>query len=295
MKRAGFRGSGTFLLLVGPQLLLLLWFTYWPALRALTDAFHLADPFTGDGIFVGFQNFAELLGEPDYWRAARTTVVFSALVATISLAIGLALALLVDSLRRGAGLWRSALIWPYAAAPAVAGVLWLFLFDVHHGLLAYAMNTGLGLGWSPDLNGNHAMVLIVVASVWKQVSYNFIFFAAGLAGIPPSLIEAAAIDGAGPWTRTWRIVLPLLSPTLFLLLILNVIYAFFDTLAVIDLTTQGRPAGETMTLIYRVYRDGFIGLDLGSSSAQSVLLMLVVVGLTWLQFRLLERRVHYAG
>jgi sn-glycerol 3-phosphate transport system permease protein len=295
VKRSGFRGGWTVLLLVGPQLLLLLWFTYWPALRALRDAFYLADPFTGDGVFVGFDNFAALFAERSYWRAAWTTLVFSAAVALLSLGVGLALALLVDGLRRGAGLWRAALIWPYAAAPAVAGVLWLFLFDRHHGLLAYAMNAGLGLGWSPDLNGTHAMILVVIASAWKQISCNFVLFAAGLAGIPPSLIEAAAIDGAGPWTRTWRIVLPLLSPTLFLLLVLNVIYAFFDTLAVIDLTTQGRPAGETMTLIYRVYRDGFVGLDLGSSSAQSVLLMLVVVALTWVQFRVLERRVHYAG
>jgi sn-glycerol 3-phosphate transport system permease protein len=295
MKRATFRGAGTVALLVAPQLLLLLWFTYWPALRALSDSLHLPDPFTGAGTFVGFENFSQLLAEPDYWRNLRTTIVFSAAVALLSLGVGLALALLVDRLRRGAGVWRSLLIWPYAAAPAVAGVLWLFLFDPHHGLLAYAMNTGLALGWAPHLNGTHAMILIVVAASWKQISYNFVFLVAGLAAIPSSLIEAAALDGARPFTRARTIILPLLTPTLFLLLVLNVIYAFFETLPVIDITTQGRPAGETMTLVYRVYRDGFVGLDLGSASAQSVLLMLFVIALTWVQFRVLEKRVNYAS
>jgi len=295
LKRTTFRGAGTVLLLVAPQLLLLLWFTYWPAVRALNDSLHLADPFTGAGTFVGFDNFRELLSAPDYWRTLRTTVVFSAAVALVSLGAGLGLALLVDRLRRGGAVWRSALIWPYAAAPAVAGVLWLFLFDTHHGLLAYVMNTGLGLGWAPHLDGTHAMVLVVIAASWKQVSYNFVFLVAGLAAIPGNLIEAAALDGARPFTRARTILLPLLTPTLFLLLVLNLIYAFFETLPVIDLTTQGRPAGATMTLVYRVYRDGFVGLDLGSASAQSVLLMLFVAALTWVQFRVLERRVHYAG
>jgi sn-glycerol 3-phosphate transport system permease protein len=295
LKRATFRGAGTVALLVAPQLLLLLWFTYWPALRALSDSLHLPDPFTGAGTFVGLENFSQLLADPDYWRNLRTTVVFSAAVAIVSLGVGLILALLVDRLRRGAGLWRTALIWPYAAAPAVAGVLWLFLFDPHHGLLAYAMNTGLALGWAPHLNGTHAMILIVIAAAWKQISYNFVFLVAGLAAIPSTFIEAAALDGARPLRRVLTIILPLLTPTLFLLLVLNVIYAFFETLPVIDITTQGRPAGETMTLVYRVYRDGFVGLDLGSASAQSVLLMLFVIALTWVQFRVLEKRVHYAS
>lgn len=295
MKRSTFRGAGTVLLLVGPQLLLLLWFTYWPALRALSDSLHLPDPFTGAGSFVGAENFRALLADPDYWRTLRTTLVFSGAVALLSLGLGLALALLADRLRRGAAFWRTALIWPYAAAPAVAGVLWLFLFDPHHGLLAWLMNARLGWGWAPHLDGTDAMILVVAAAVWKQVSYNFVFLLAGLSAIPAGLIEAAALDGARPFTRTRTIVLPLLTPTLFLLLVLNLIYAFFETLAVIDLTTQGRPAGQTMTLVYRVYRDGFVGLDLGAASAQSVLLMALVVALTWVQFRVLEKRVHYAG
>lgn len=277
-----------------PQLAVVAVFFYWPAVQALYQSVFIQDAFGGNPEFVGLENFARLFADPLYLNAMRVTAVFSLSATVIGLVFSLTLAYFADRAMRARLLLRTLLIWPYAVAWAIAGVLWMFLFNPTLGVVTHWLR-GLGVTWNHVLDGDQAMLLIIMATVWKQISYNFIFFAAGLAGIPPSLIEAAAIDGAGPWTRTWCIVLPLLSPTLFLLLVLNVIYAFFDTLAVIDLTTQGRPAGETMTLIYRVYRDGFVGLDLGASSAQSVLLMLAVVGLTWLQFRVLERRVHYAG
>jgi len=257
------------------------------------QAFQLSDPFGQHARFVGFANFSRLLASPEYLASIGATVVFSAGVAALALGMGLVLAAFVDRAVKSRLAYRSAIVWPYAVAPVLAGALWLFLFHPVFGAVAFVLSKGLGLAWNPLLTGSHAMLLVVLAAAWKQVSYNFVFFLAGLQAIPRTTIEAAAIDGAGPFTRFRTIVLPLLSPVGFFLLVVNVVYAFFDTFGVIDAITKGGPGGATNILVYKVYADGFIGQDLGSSSAQSVILMLAVMALTLLQFRLLERRVHY--
>ena len=225
-------------------------------------------------------------------QSFRTTAVFSALVALLGIGISLLLATMADRVLRGALAYRTLLIWPYAVAPAVAGVLWGFLFAPSIGIATYALKR-VGIDWNWVIDGDQAMLLVVVASVWKQISYNFLFFLAGLQSIPRSLVEAAAIDGAGPGRRFWTIVFPLLSPTTFFLLVVNIVYAFFDTFGVIDATTQGGPAGATQILVYKVYYDGVKAADLGGSSAQSVILMLIVIALTVVQFRYVERKVQY--
>src|SRR5690606_16101043 len=242
--------------------------------------------------FVGLENFLRLFDQPSYLESFRITAIFSALVAITGLSISLLLAVKADHVIRGASAYKTLLIWPYAVAPVVAGVLWLFLFSPSLGVIAVWLQD-LGIGWNPLLNGDHALILVTIAAVWKQISYNFLFVLAGLQAIPQSLIEAAALDGASPARRFWNIVFPLLSPTTFFLLVVNVIYAFFDTFAVIDATTSGGPGGATAILVYKVYQDGFRGLDLGSSSAQSVILMVIVVALTVFQFRYIDRKVQY--
>ncbi|WP_322998236.1 sn-glycerol-3-phosphate ABC transporter permease UgpA [Castellaniella sp.] len=279
-------------LLLAPQLIITLVFFFWPAGQALWQSFRLEDPFGLSSQFVGLANFADLFSNADYLASFRTTAWFSVLVAFGGLSISLLLAVMADRVVRGAAIYKTLLIWPYAVAAAVAGVLWLFLFSPSVGILAVAM-VQMGLPWNPRLDGNDAMILIVFASIWKQVSYNFLFFLAGLQSIPRSLIEAAAIDGAGPARRFWSIVFPLLSPTSFFLLVINFIYAFFDTFAVIDVVTQGGPGQATDILVYKVYNAGFKGLDLGSSAAQSVILMLIVITLTAIQFRYVDRKVNY--
>lgn len=279
-------------LLLAPQLAITLVFFFWPAGQAIWQSTQLQDPFGLQSQFVGLENFLRLLDQPSYLESFRITAVFSALVAIIGLSFSLLLAVKADSVIRGAGIYKTLLIWPYAVAPVVAGVLWLFLFSPSLGVIAVWLQN-LGIGWNPLLNGDHALVLVTIAAVWKQVSYNFLFFLAGLQAIPKSLIEAAALDGASPARRFWNIVFPLLSPTTFFLLVVNVIYAFFDTFAVIDATTAGGPGGSTAILVYKVYQDGFRGLDLGSSSAQSVILMVIVVALTVFQFRYIDRKVQY--
>lgn len=279
-------------LLLAPQLAITLIFFFWPAGQALWQSFRLVDPFGLSSQFVGLANFTDLFSSPEYLNSFRTTAWFSALVAFFGLSISLLLAVMADRVVRAAAFYKTLLIWPYAVAAAVAGVLWLFLFSPSVGILAVFM-VKIGLQWNPRLNGTDAMALVVFASVWKQISYNFLFFLAGLQSIPRSLIEAAAIDGAGPGRRFWTIVFPLLSPTTFFLLIINFIYAFFDTFAVIDVVTQGGPGHATDILVYKVYNAGFKGLDLGSSAAQSVVLMLIVVILTALQFRYVDRKVNY--
>lgn len=291
-KRVVFKHKTLPYLLVAPQLAITIVFFFLPAGQALWQAFHLEDPFGLSSTFVGLENFRDLLGSGEYLRSFKVTAVFSDLVAVLGLSVSLLLAVLANRVVRAAAFYRNLLIWPYAVATAVAGVLWLFLFSPSVGILAVYMMEA-GLAWNPRLSANDAMVLVVLAAVWKQISYNFIFFLAGLQAIPRSLIEAAAIDGASPMRRFWTIVFPLLSPTTFFLLVVNVIYAFFDTFAIIDIMTQGGPGTSTSILVYQVYTTGFKGLDIGSSAAQSVILMLIVVALTVVQFRYIDRRVNY--
>lgn len=279
-------------LLLLPQLLITVIFFFLPAGQAIWQSTRLEDAFGLSSQFVGFDNFTSLFSQQAYLDSFAVTAVFSALVAFFGLSIALLLAVMANRVVRGAGLYKTLLIWPYAVAPAVVGVLWLFLFSPSVGILAVALGK-IGVNWNPRLDGTHAMVLVIIAAVWKQISYNFLFFLAGLQSIPRSLIEASAIDGAGPARRFWTIVFPLLSPTTFFLLVINIIYAFFDTFAVIDTTTQGGPGTATNILVYKVYSDGFRGLDLGSSAAQSVVLMCIVIVLTIVQFRYVDRKVQY--
>jgi sn-glycerol 3-phosphate transport system permease protein len=291
-KRVVFRSAWLPYALVAPQIAITILFFFWPALQAGWYAFQLQDAFGERTQFVGFANFAALLSDSNYLHSFRVTAVFSALVAASGLTIALILAAAADRVIRGALAYRTLLIWPYAVAPAVAGVLWLFLFAPSIGIITFALRS-VGVHWDWVLQGGQAMLLVVVAAAWKQISYNFLFFLAGLQSIPRSLIEAAAIDGAGPARRFWTIVFPLLSPTTFFLLVVNIVYAFFDTFGVIDATTQGGPAGATQILVYKVYYDGVKAADLGGSSAQSVILMLIVIALTVVQFRYIERKVQY--
>jgi sn-glycerol 3-phosphate transport system permease protein len=291
-KRVCFQSRWLPWLLVAPQLVVVLVFFFWPAGQALLQSVQRQDAFGSITEWVGFENFSRLLADEYYLASFKITALFSVLVATIGLSVSLLLAVMADRVLRGATFYRTLLIWPYAVAPAVAGVLWVFMFASPMGVVAHALRT-LGLPWNHLLNSDHATALIVIAAVWKQISYNFLFFLAGLQSIPRSLIEAAAIDGAGPARRFWTIVFPLLSPTTFFLLVVNIVYAFFDTFAIIDATTQGGPGRDTSILVYKVYHDGFKALDLGSSAAQSVVLMLIVIGLTVLQFRFVEKKVQY--
>jgi len=279
-------------LLLAPQLAITVVFFFLPAGQAMWQSLRMEDVFGLSSEFVGWDNFADLFDDAAYLDSFRVTLVFSALVAVIGLSVSLLLAVMAERVVRGAAIYKTLLIWPYAVAPAVVGVLWLFLFSPAVGVLASALNRA-GIPWNPRLDGHQAMILVLIAAIWKQISYNFLFFLAGLQAIPRSLIEAAAIDGAGPARRFWTIVFPLLSPTTFFLLVVNIIYAFFDTFAVIDTTTQGGPGTATAILVYKVYSDGFRGLNLGSSAAQSVVLMSIVVVLTVIQFRYIDRKVQY--
>lgn len=279
-------------LLLVPQLAITVVFFFLPAGQAMWQSFRMEDAFGLSSRFVGWNNFVTLFENSDYINSFKVTTEFSLLVAFSGLAIALLLAVMADRVIKGAGLYKTLLIWPYAVAPAVAGVLWLFLFSPSVGILAVYL-AEMGFHWNPRLNSNDAMTLVVLTSVWKQISYNFLFFLAGLQSIPRSLIEAAAIDGASPLRRFWTIVFPLLSPTTFFLLIINVIYAFFDTFAIIDVMTQGGPGNSTSILVYQVYNAGFKGMDIGSSAAQSVILMAIVVALTVVQFRYIDRKVNY--
>ena len=291
-KRAIFGGKALPYLLLGPQLLVTLVFFYWPASQAVWQSFLLQDAFGLRTDFVWTENYRDLFAKGDYYRAMGTTAIFAIAVTLLSLSIALLLAVQADKTIKGAGIYKTLLIWPYAVAPAVAGVLWLFMFQPSLGVVAQGLRR-TGIDWNPLLDGNHAMILVVMASTWKQISYNFLFFLAGLQSIPRSVIEAAAIDGARPIRRFWTIVFPLLSPTAFFLLVVNIVYVFFDTFGIIDAMTGGGPSKATETLVYKVFFDGRLGGDLGGSAAQSVILMLIVVGLTAVQFRYIERKVSY--
>lgn len=291
-KRAVFNHKTLPWLLLAPQLAITFVFFFWPAAQALWQSTQLQGPFGLSSKFAGFSNFLALFSDPAYLDSFRQTAIFSALVVFVGLAVSLLLATMADRVVRAAGFYKTMLILPYAVATAVAGVMWLFLLSPAVGVVASALQ-GLGINWNPRLNAADAMIMVVLAAVWQQISYNFLFFLAGLQSIPHSLVEAAAIDGAGPVRRFWTIVFPLLAPITFFLLVMNFIYAFFNTFAIVDTMTQGGPGQATDILVYKVYNAAFKGLNFGSSAAQSVVLMLIVTGLTLLQFRYLERRVQY--
>jgi sn-glycerol 3-phosphate transport system permease protein len=291
-KRVRFRSRWLPWALLAPQVTIIAVFFFWPAGQALVQSLQQQDAFGTSVEWVGAENFARLFADPSYFESFRTTAVFSVLVAGGGLSLSLLLAVMADRVIRGSTAYKTLLVWPYAVAPAVAGVLWLFMFAPSIGVVAWYLRRA-GYDWNHLLNGNQAMALIVMAAVWKQISYNFLFFLAGLQSIPRSLIEAAAIDGAGPWRRFWTIVFPLLSPTSFFLLVVNVVYVFLDTFAIVDASTHGGPGKETEILVYKLYYDGFKGMDFGSSAAQSVVLMAIVIAFTVIQFRYVERRVQY--
>jgi sn-glycerol 3-phosphate transport system permease protein len=290
--RAIFSGRMLAYLLVLPQFAISLIFFYWPAIQALWQSFLVQDAFGLSTEFVWFENYVNLLRTPEYYQAIGVTLVFSAFVVVLSLVIGLLLAVMANHNVTGVQIYRTFLIIPYAVAPAVASVLFIFMFQPGLGMIARALQSA-GIDWNPILNGTHAMILVIIVAVWNQISYNFLFFLAGLQSIPKSVIEAAAIDGARPVRRFWTIVFPLLSPTTFFLIIINITYVFFNTLGIIDTATGGGPNGATQTLVYKVFQDGKVGADLGGSAAQSVILMIIVVVLTAFQFRYVEKKVHY--
>ncbi len=278
--------------LIAPQIAITVIFFFWPAFQAVYQSFLRQDAFGLNTEFVWFENFIYLYQDEHYHAAFKTTAIFSVLVAFFGIGISLLLAVMADRVVKGALVYKTLLIWPYAVAPVIAGVLWAFLFAPSLGIISWLLRQW-GIPWNYVLDGNDAMVLVVIAAVWKQISYNFLFFLAGLQSIPKSLIEAAAIDGAGPLRRFWTIVFPLLSPTTFFLLVVNIVYAFFDTFGVIDATTSGGPAKATEILVYKVFHDGFKSQDLGGSAAQSVILMAIVIALTVVQFRFVEKKVQY--
>lgn len=291
-KRVRFRSSWLPWALVAPQLVVVVLFFFWPAGQALLESVLESDAFGMSSTFVGLDNFQRLFADETYLQSFSTTAFFSIWVAACGLTIALLLAVMADRIVQGGLFYKTSLIVPYAIAPAVVGVLWVFMFTPSMGVISHALMLA-GLDWNHLLNSTHAMTLIVTAAVWKQISYNFLFFLAALQSVPKSLLEAAAIDGAGPWTRFWTIQLPLITPTAFFLLVVNIVYAFFDTFAIIDATTSGGPGKDTAILVYKVYQDGFKAMDLGGAAAQSVILMAIVIALTILQFRYIEKRVNY--
>ena len=279
-------------LLIAPQILITLIFFIWPAAQALYQSFLVEDAFGLGSEFVWFENFIFLFEDEYYLDSFGRTALFSFLVAFVSMSFSLILAGFAERVIRGELIYKSLLIWPYAVAPVLAGALWIMLFDPSLGLITYYLKF-FDVEWNYKLNGTQAMVLVVLASAWKQVAYNFLFFLAGIHAIPKSMIEAAALDGSGPIKRFWTIIFPLISPVTFFLLVINTVYAFFDTFGIIHVMTQGGPANSTEILVYKVYNDGFIGLDLGGSAAQSVILMFIVISLTFFQFRFIEKKVEY--
>lgn len=291
-KRVLFRSTWLPWVLMFPQLLIVGVFFFWPAFQAVLQSLQVEDAFGLSTEWVGLQNFIQLWNDPNYLASFTTTAWFSVLVASLGIGISLLLAIFADRIVRGAMVYKTLLIVPYAVAPVIAGVLWVFMFSPSIGVATYGLRA-IGVDWNYLMNENQAMSLIIAASVWKQISYNFLFFLAGLQSIPKSLIEAASIDGAGPLRRFWNIQLPLLSPTTFFLLVINIVYAFFDTFGIIDATTAGGPGQSTSILVYKVYQDGFKALDLGGSAAQSVILMVIVITLTVVQFRYVEKKVQY--
>jgi len=279
-------------LLVAPQLLVTAIFFLWPAGQAVWQSFLKEDAFGFKTSFVWIDNYRKLFADPLYLNSLGVTVIFSVSVAFLAMGVSLLLAVTVTRLIRTSKYYTTLLVWPYAIAPAIAGILWWFLFNPTIGIVTYMLSV-LGVKWDHLVSSTDAMILIVIAATWKQISYNFLFFVAGLQSVPHALTEAAAIDGAGPFKRFWTIIFPLLSPTTFYLMVVNIVYAMFDTFGIIHATTEGGPGQSTMVLVYKVYLDGFVNLNLGSSAAQSVVLMVIVILLTVVQFRWVERRVQY--
>ena len=294
-KRSYFKTRSLPYLLILPQIVITLTFFYWPAIRGIISSFQVSDPFGFRTTWVWFDNYIALFKDPLYLESILTTLVFSGLVAAVSIAFGLFLATMANRVLKLTTLTRTLLIWPYAIAPAISGILWLFLLHPSYGVVAIGIENWFGIDWNPLLKSSNAMLMIVMASAWKNVSYNFVFFLAGLQAIPRSLIEAAAIDGASPLRRFWTITFPLLSPTMFFVTVMTIIFSFFESFGIIHAVTQGGPGGSTNILVYKVYQDGFIGLNLGSSSAQSVVLMGLIILITVLQFKYVERKVQYTG
>ncbi len=295
IKRSFFKSKYLPYLLILPQMVVTLTFFYWPAIQGLIQSFLLSDPFGRKSTFVWFYNYIQLFTDPLYLKSIFITFTFSIAVAFVSLSLGLFIATMANRALKATALIRTMLIWPYAVAPAISGIMWLFLLHPSYGIVAIGIKEWMGIDWNPVLYGSDAMVMIVMASAWKQVSYNFVFFMAGLQAVPKSLIEAAAIDGASPFKRFWFITFPLLSPTFFFLTVMNIIYSFFETFGIIHTVTQGGPGGSTNILVYKVYQDGFVGLNLGSSAAQSVVLMTLIIVITVLQFKFVEKKVQYGG
>lgn len=291
-KRVLFRSGWLPWLLIAPQMAVILVFFFWPASQALVQSVQAEDAFGTSTTFVGLENFTTLFEDPAYIDSFKVTAIFSLLVAVVGIGLSLVLAVFADRILRGALFYKTFLIIPYAVAPAIAGVLWMFMFSPSIGVVSYWLRAA-GVDWNHLLNSGQALTLIVVAAIWKQISYNFLFFLAGLQSIPKALIEASAIDGAGPLRRFLHIQFPLLSPTTFFLLVMNIVYAFFDTFAIVHATTEGGPGRDTAILVYKVWHDGFRALDLGGSAAQSVVLMVIVIALTVIQFRYVEKKVQY--
>ncbi len=294
IKKARFNNPTLPYLLLAPQVLITLLFFIYPAFEAIRQAFFLSDPYGAFAKFVAFDNFITLIGSGDFWASLGRSILLGSATAILAMSAGLLLAVLVLRLATRRKLAQSLLLWPYALAPAVSGILWLFLFHPTYGALGYLV-TKMGIDWNPILKGSHAMLLVILASSWKQISYNFVFFLSALQGVPASVLEAASLDGAGPIKRFWLITFPLLSPTIFFLATMNMVYALFDTFGTIHATTEGGPGGATKTLVYKVYTDGFVAQDLGMSAAESVVLMLMTVLLTWVQFSRFEKKVSYGA
>jgi sn-glycerol 3-phosphate transport system permease protein len=295
IKRSIFKSRLLPYLLIFPQILVTVAFFYWPAAQGLMQSLMLSDPFGFRNTFVWFDNFIALFKDPLYLQSVVTTLLFSAATAFVSISLGLFLATMANRALRVKAVIRTLLIWPYAVAPAISGILWLFLLHPSYGVVALTIKRWFGVDWNPVLRAGDALTMVVMASAWKEISYNFVFFMAGMQSIPKSLIEAAAMDGASPFRRFWSITMPLLTPTLFFVTVMNIIYAFFETFGVIHTVTQGGPGGATNILVYKVYQDGFIGLNLGSSAAQSIVLMSLIILITILQFKYVERKVQYTG
>lgn len=291
-KRVVFKNKILPYFLVAPQIIITLVFFIWPASMAIYQSALQEDPFGLSTTYVAFENFIYIFTDPIYINSIKVTMVFSFSVAAIAMSFALLFAVMADRAIRGATTYKTFIIWPYAIAPVVAAVLWYFLFNPTVGMLSFFLKS-IGINWNFELNGRQAMILVIIAAAWREISYNFLFFLAGLQAIPKSFIEAAAIDGASPRKRFWTISFPLLSPTVFFLFVMNIVYAFFDTFGVIHSITEGGPNGATNIMVYKVYHDGFESLDLGGSAAQSVILMIVVILLTVIQFRFIERKVHY--
>jgi sn-glycerol 3-phosphate transport system permease protein len=292
LKRVHFPASALPYLLVAPQILITLVFFIWPASQAVYQSFLIEDAFGLSTEFVWFENFQILAQDSHYLSSFWRTMVFSAAVALLSMSAALVLAGFADRVIRGATVYRTLLIWPYAVAPVLAGALWVFMFNPTLGIFPFLLDM-IGVDWNHYLNGTQAMMLVIFAAAWKQIAYNFLFYLAAMQSIPRSVIEAAAIDGAGPVRRFFDLIFPLISPTTFFLLVINAVYAFFDTFGIIHAVTQGGPANSTTILVYKVFNDGFVGLDLGGSAAQSVILMFLVIAMTVVQFRYVERKVEY--